>query len=144
MCKFCINLYYARENAPLSAQMWCIFPRVIQFMYWWLNSFVCMLQYPCMRNTIASAEAIPMHVQYHCVSRMFGMSGTHVKTHKLLQVCKQVVTSLFTSCRQVVFALLVPSRCNKFGTSCYQLVTNLMALSDLLQVCSNKSDTVMM
>ena len=33
---------------------------------------------------------------------------THVKTHKLLQVCKQVVTNLFTSCRQVVFALLVP------------------------------------
>ena len=34
---------------------------------------------------------------------------THVKTHKLFQVCKQVVTNLFTSCRQVVFALLVPS-----------------------------------
>jgi hypothetical protein len=25
-----INLYYAREFAPLSSQMWCIFPRVIQ------------------------------------------------------------------------------------------------------------------
>ena len=36
-------------------------------------------------------------------------SSTHVKTHKLLQVCKQVVTSLFTSCQQVVFALLVLS-----------------------------------
>ena len=35
--------------------------------------------------------------------------GTRVKTHKLLQVCKQVVTSLFTSCQQVLFALLVPS-----------------------------------
>jgi hypothetical protein len=32
---------------------------------------------------------------------------SHVKTHKLLQDCKQVVTNLFTSCRQVVFALLV-------------------------------------
>ena len=31
ICKFCINLYYARENAhALSVQMWCIFPRVIQ------------------------------------------------------------------------------------------------------------------
>jgi hypothetical protein len=30
-----------------------------------------------------------------------------LKTHKLLQVCKQVVTNMFTSCRQVVFALLV-------------------------------------
>ena len=34
---------------------------------------------------------------------------TRVKTDKLLQVCKQVVTSLFTSCQQVVFVLLVPS-----------------------------------
>jgi surface polysaccharide O-acyltransferase-like enzyme len=41
---------------------------------------------------------------------------THVETYKLLQVCKQVVTNLFTSCQQVVFALLVPSCCNKFGT----------------------------
>jgi hypothetical protein len=32
---------------------------------------------------------------------------THVKTHKFLQVCKQVVTNLFTSCQQVVFTLLV-------------------------------------
>jgi hypothetical protein len=70
-------------------------------------------------------------------------SCTHVKTHKLLQVCKQVVTNLFTCCGQVVFALLVPSCCNKFGTSCYQHVTSLMALSDLLQGCSNKSDTIM-
>jgi hypothetical protein len=59
---------------------------------------------------------------------------THVKTHKLLQVCKQVIRNLFTSCRQVVFALLVPSCCNKFGTSCYQHVTSLMTLLDLLQV----------
>ena len=42
----------------------------------------------------------------------------HVKTHKLLQVCKQVVTNMFTSYQQVVLALLVPSGCNKFGTSC--------------------------
>jgi hypothetical protein len=59
---------------------------------------------------------------------------THVKTHSLLQICKQVVTNLFTSCQQVVFALLVPSCCNKFGT--YKLlttyVTSLMALSDLV------------
>ena len=72
---------------------------------------------------------------------------THVKTHKLLQVCKQVVTNLLTSCQQVVFALLVPCCCNKFGTSCSQLGTSLMALSDLLtrmlQGSSNKSDTVM-
>jgi hypothetical protein len=41
-----------------------------------------------------------------------------LKIYKLLQVCKQVVTNLFTSCRKVVFALLVPSYCNRFGTSC--------------------------
>ena len=48
----------------------------------------------------------------------WGGPVTHIKMHKLLQVCKQVVTNLFTSCRQVVFALLVPSCCNKFETSC--------------------------
>ena len=37
-------------------------------------------------------------------------SFERVKTHKLWQVCK-VVTSLFTSCQQVVFALLVPRGC---------------------------------
>jgi hypothetical protein len=35
-----------------------------------------------------------------------------------VQVCKKVVTNLFTSCRQVVFALLVSRCCNKFGTNC--------------------------
>jgi hypothetical protein len=43
------------------------------------------------------------------------------KAHKLLQVCKQVVTNLFTSCWQVVFALLVPSCCNKLLTTCKTL-----------------------
>ena len=60
---------------------------------------------------------------------------TQVKTHKLLQVCKQVVTNLFTSCQQVVFALLVPRLLeqvwNKLLTTCkkldgiIRLVTNL-------------------
>ena len=69
---------------------------------------------------------------------------TRVKTHKLLQVCKQVVTSLFTSCQQVVFAPLVPSLLQQVWNKLLkQLVTSLMALSDLLQGCSDKSDTVM-
>ena len=50
---------------------------------------------------------------------------THVKTHKLLQTCKQVVTSLFTSCSQDVFALLVPNLLeqvwNKLLTNCNKL-----------------------
>ena len=55
---------------------------------------------------------------------------------------KLVVASLPTSCQQVVFALLVPSTeqvWNKLST----VVTTLLILSDLLQGCSNKSDTVM-
>ena len=76
------------------------------------------------------------------------------KTHKLLHVCKQVVTNLFTSCRQVVFALFVPSCCNKFGTSwitttcnkldginqtCYKVV-----LTNLIQSWYNKNVTRLM
>ena len=33
-----------------------------------------------------------------------------------------------------MFALLVPSCCDKSGTSCYHLVTRLMTVTDLLQV----------
>ena len=32
---------------------------------------------------------------------------------------------------------------NKFGTSCQQVVTTLLILSDLLQSCSNKAVTIM-
>ena len=59
---------------------------------------------------------------------------THVKTRKLLQICKQVVTRLLSSRYQDVFALLVPSCCDKSGTSCYHLVTRLMTVTDFLQV----------
>ena len=58
----------------------------------------------------------------------------HVKRRKLLQICKQVVTRLLSNRYQDVFALLVPSCCDKFGTSCYHLVTRLMKVTDLLQV----------
>jgi hypothetical protein len=59
---------------------------------------------------------------------------THIKTWKLLQICKQVVTRLLSSRYQDVFALLVLSCCDKSGTSCYHLVTKLMTVTDLLQV----------
>ena len=39
-------------------------------------------------------------------------------TRKNAQVLTGLETSGYTSCRQVVFALLVPSCRNKFGTSC--------------------------
>jgi hypothetical protein len=51
-----------------------------------------------------------------------------------------LVTSLPTSRQQDVFALLVPS-CQQAVNM--HLVTTLLILSDLLQGCSNKSDTVM-
>jgi hypothetical protein len=59
---------------------------------------------------------------------------THIKSRKLLQICKQVVTRLLSSRYQDVFALLVPSCCDKSGTSCYHLVIGLMTVTDLLQV----------
>jgi hypothetical protein len=61
-------------------------------------------------------------------------SSTHGKPRKLLQICKQVVTKLLTSRYLDVFALLVPSCCDKSGTSWYHLVTRLMTVTDLLQV----------
>ena len=50
--------------------------------------------------------------------------------YKLLQV----VTRLLSSRYQDVFALLVPSCCDKSGTSCYHLVRRLMTVTNLLQV----------
>jgi flagellar biosynthesis component FlhA len=70
---------------------------------------VCWLHQPCYKMITTCSR-----LDNNCEQAV----RTHVKTHKLLQVCKQVVTNLFTSCRQVVFALLVPGCCNKFGTSC--------------------------
>ena len=58
-----------------------------------------------------------------------------------LRKSAHVVTDLETSCNKVVvkpisacvrFAMLLPSCCDKSGTSCYHLVTRLMTLTDLL------------
>jgi hypothetical protein len=51
-----------------------------------------------------------------------------------LFLCKQVVTRLLSSRYQDVFALLVPSCCNKSGPSCYHLVTKLMTVTDSQQI----------
>ncbi len=59
-----------------------------------------------------------------------------ISANKLLQICSQVVSKLCSHC-------LFPCSCKKFGTSCQQLVTSLIALSDLLRGCSNKSDTAL-
>ena len=52
----------------------------------------------------------------------------------LIKICKQIVTRLLSSRYQDVFALLVPSWCDKSGTNCYHLVTRLMTVTNLLQV----------
>jgi hypothetical protein len=63
------------------------------------------------------------------------LDRTHVQSRKLLQIWKQlVVIRLLSSRYQDVFALLVPSCCDKCGTSCYHLVTRSMTVTDLLQV----------
>ena len=83
---------------------------------------------PTYVHPMTSASTAILHTNYFCrhsdglttmnwsrdqqrvvVSRSAFAGCTRVKTHKLVQVCKQVVTSLFTSCQQVVFALFVPS-----------------------------------
>jgi hypothetical protein len=56
---------------------------------------------------------------------------THVKTSKLLKIGKQVVTRLLSSRYQDVFVLLVPSCCDKSGTSYYHLVTRSMTVTEL-------------
>jgi hypothetical protein len=54
--------------------------------------------------------------------KSFIMSSTHVKRaschRSALESANKLSTNLFTSRRQVVFALLVPSCCNKLGTNC--------------------------
>jgi hypothetical protein len=67
--------------------------------------------------------------------RLVGRLATRYEILRvLLQIWKQVVTRLLSSRYQDVFALLVPSCCDKSGTSCYHLVTRLMTVTDLLQV----------
>jgi hypothetical protein len=59
------------------------------------------------------------------------LNFTNVKVVADLQTS---VTRLLSSRYQDVFALLVPSCCDKSGTSCYHIVTRLMTITDLLQV----------
>jgi hypothetical protein len=51
--------------------------------------------------------------QLHTLIRIYLMLPSYSYTRKNAQV----VTNLFTICRQVFFALLVPSCCNKFKNS---------------------------
>ena len=61
-------------------------------------------------------------------------SSTHVKISHLVTTCCQAVNKISSHC---LFPVV-----DKSGTSCYQLVTTLMTVTDLLQVCSNKFNIV--
>jgi hypothetical protein len=59
----------------------------------------------------------------------FQFDNKYWHTHKNAQVATRLLWSRY----QDVFALLVPSCCDKsHGTSCYHLVTRLMTVTDLL------------
>jgi hypothetical protein len=78
-------------------------------------------------------DLLQNEINYHC-KKGICMICTHVKSRKLFQICKPVVTRLWWSRYQDVSPLLVPSCCDKSGTSWYHLVTRLMTVTDLLQV----------
>ena len=82
---------------------------------------------------VVESRPVCLDLKRYCHLRMADLY-THVKTLKLSQICKQVVARLLSSRYQDVFALLVPSCCDKSETSCYHLVTRLMTVTDLLQV----------
>jgi metal-responsive CopG/Arc/MetJ family transcriptional regulator len=50
------------------------------------------------KNSQKKNAQIVTDLQSSCNKVVVKRADEHVKTHKLLQVCKQVVTSLFTSC----------------------------------------------
>ena len=82
---------------------------------WWIKKFVgsaginTEIFKAHSTRSASTTKARNQGVSIADIQNMADWSRTRVKTHKLLQVCKQVLTSLFTSCQQVVFALLVPS-----------------------------------
>ena len=67
---------------------------------------------------------------------LLGNQLTH--NHRVSRGKVEVVKIL----KQFVFALLVPS-CQQVWNNVLTIVTTLLILSELLQGCSNKSDTVM-
>ena len=67
----------------------------------------------------------------------YELQYTRKNATELLQTCKQVVTSLFTSCSQDVFALLVPNLLgqvlNKLLTNCNKLDGTIRPVTRLFQ-----------
>jgi hypothetical protein len=74
-----------------------------------------------------SMTNMPLVLYIILLVEMYTRKNAQVVTN-LQQTCSNAFP---TTCLQDDFALLVPSCCNKFGTSCEQLVIRLMASSDL-------------
>ena len=87
-----------------------------------------------------------MTEQIHIDKEIIPLCVFTCMTCKKRTTCYSLPTNLFTSCRQVALALLVPSCCNKFGTGCQQLGTSLMVLLQgcykFLTVCSKRVDNL--
>jgi hypothetical protein len=89
-----------------------------------------------------------LHCDYRILHCCLGLTALKSTYHsRVISLCTRVklshlAASFATSCQQVVLALLVPS-CqqvwNKPVTTCNNLI---LVLTDLLQGCSNRSDTV--
>ena len=109
-CKFChffdklINFNYFFQDKLLLASS---------------NDFACRVWTYCDGRLRVSTTLT-------CLHRLI-----HLKTRKLSQISKQVVTRLLSSRCHDVFALFLPSCRDKSGTSCYHLVTRLMTVTDL-------------
>jgi hypothetical protein len=98
------------------------------------------------RNSVYIFHVVvyPSHPSFLLLSLSTVATTTHVNTHKLLQVCKQVaccksVHKLSTSCVRTACYQLLWQVWNKLLTTC---IISLMALSDLLQGCYNKFNKV--
>ena len=132
------HVQYIQSDIP---QTWC---KLLMLQAW--CKFVVKLRQDRWLYHVASSLWKSNLIQFHFCRLA---ASTRVKTHKLLQVCKQVVTSLFTRCQQVVFALFVPSLLqqiwNKLLTTCNKLDGIIRLVTRLfLQVCYSHDTTKML
>jgi hypothetical protein len=85
-------------------------------------------------NNLATSLIILTRLLLTACSKLVDNLGQAVRT----QLVDGLLVDLLQDVRFLrvwdMFALLVPSCCNKSGTSCYHLVTRLMTVTDLQQV----------
>ena len=108
--RFCISVYRPLSTVPRGknrSSTPCSLCNTLRFKYFTRSETSNISS----KRTIFHRHFFARHI--HCSSHnkvhvccMLSVS-TRVNTHKLLQVCKQVVANLLTSCQQATFALLV-------------------------------------